>query len=420
MTGTPIDGSTKFFELTRQGNTNAVIRCVALDASQWVISRSQYGWGNWNRVTDDNNSYSLFGGVSIPEGVDLKSETYMATGNYYCGSNTTAQTLVNCPFTHAFVLKVDRATGTGYPRQTFIRFSDSFTVSRVYDTYEESWKDEMKSVNYHYSDNLNNLSDSIFEIIHWDENTLNSPLKEGITTSGEGIVLSKNVSNWVTQVAIPTSNELLNIRKRKTDGSWTSWKIIENTEGTQLANDAVLNDIKTPGKYWCAGGNQITDTPPGVNGRAFGLEVFKVAQTYTCQRLTLAGENWKDIKDVYIREFYATEWTDWVKIGKNPWNLLGIYDLTGDNYKKEIPISSLADEVLLVVGAPNPNDSTQVYGGKTYILPTANCNFNVIFDKSFYNGSGTSVSGAFYSHMNDNVLEVRDNDKYLRCRVYWR
>lgn len=420
MTGTPIDGSTKFLDLTKQGNANAIVRCVVLDTSQWVINRGQYGWGNWIRVNNDTNSYSLTGGINIPEGADLKNDIYKTTGNYYCGSNTTAQTLVNCPFIHAFVLKVDRATGTGYPRQTFIRFSDSFTVSRVYDTYEESWKNEMKSVNYHYSDNLNNLSDSIFEIIHWDENTLNSPLKEGITTSGEGIVFSKNISNWVTQLAIPTSNELLNIRKRKTDGSWTSWKLIENTEGTQLANNTILNDIKTPGKYWCSGNNQITNTPPGVNGRAFGLEIFRVASTYICQRLTLSGETWKDIKDVWIREFHADGWTSWVKIGYNLWNLLGTYDLIGDNNKIELSFDSTCAEILLCVGYPNPGNNFQAFGCKTYILPFQNGNYNIICDKMFYEGSGNPISGNFYAGISSGKLIIEDRDKTLRCNVYWR
>lgn len=82
--------------------------------------------------------YSLKGGKEIPNGADLYSETYKIPGNYYCVSNANAQTLINCPVLHAFVLKVDFSTGTGYPRQTFYTLENSI-VLRTYDLYNQQW-----------------------------------------------------------------------------------------------------------------------------------------------------------------------------------------------------------------------------------------------------------------------------------------
>lgn len=424
MTGTPVDGSTRYCEMTKNDTQNAIVKCMVLNSTLWFVLRDSNGWDDWIHISDSNNSYLLGGGIFIPGESDLKDEKYKRVGNYYCNSNDIAKTLINCPIKEAFIMKVDLAVANNYPRQTFIRFIDGFTISRTYNPYsskDDKWEKEVYTLNYHYLSNLNSgYYDGQFEIFHWDENTLNSPLKEGITTSGEGIVLHKSIQTWVTQVAIPTSDETLCIRKRKSDGTWTSWKRIDNTEGYLLANSEALNNIKTPGRYYAMGGNTISNLPPGISGRGFGLEVFKVANSYICQRFTLSGENWKDIKDVWTRTWYNTDWTGWVKIGYSPWNLLGVYDLTGDNYERDIAIDTSAVEVLLVVGAPNSEDSAQVYGGKTYTLPTTNDNFNVIYDKMFYNGKGSSVAGSFYAHMYNSSLRIRDADKALRCRVYWR
>lgn len=74
----------------------------------------------------------------------MKSEQYTIPGNYYCGSNDTAETLKNCPFHNSFLLKVERALGgnDNYIRQTFIKYDDSQMVSRVYFASSKSWQTE--------------------------------------------------------------------------------------------------------------------------------------------------------------------------------------------------------------------------------------------------------------------------------------
>lgn len=336
MTGTPVDGSTRLCEMTKHDSENAIVTCSVLNSTLWFILRDGNGWDEWIRVSDSNNSYLLAGGIEIPEGSDLKAEKYKKAGNYYCSNNNKAKTLINCPLSEAFVMKVDYATGYAYPRQTFIRFNDGFTTLRMYDPYsskDDKWEKDVYKVNCRYLKNLNQEHyDGQFEIFRYDENTLNSPLKEGITESREGIVFHKSIQNLATQVAIPTSDEILYIRKRKTDGNWTGW----------------------------------------------------------------------------------------IKVGHDPWNFLGVYDLTGNDYER-IAIDPSAIEVLLIVGAPNPSDSTQVFGGKTYTLPMTGNIYNVIADKMFYNGNGSSTAGNFYAHIdNASTLKLKDNDNFLRCRVYWR
>lgn len=76
------------------------------------------------------NTYALKGGTAIPENADLN--TYNTPGNYYCATDSTAQTLSNCPFMHAFTLKVSYGTGTGYPMQTFTEYNTDNIAIRFY------------------------------------------------------------------------------------------------------------------------------------------------------------------------------------------------------------------------------------------------------------------------------------------------
>lgn len=86
------------------------------------------------------------GGTPIPAGADLKSDTYKVPGNYYCDNNNTASTLINCPLSRAFVLKVELGTGTEYPKQTFIRYGSGENVIRTFNNSTNSWMDEYSYV----------------------------------------------------------------------------------------------------------------------------------------------------------------------------------------------------------------------------------------------------------------------------------
>ena len=85
------------------------------------------------------NTYALSGGTKIPEGADMND--YKTPGNYYCGSNAIAQTLINCPFTQAFVLKISYASGITYPLQTFINYINHKQATRVFIPDDLGWRD---------------------------------------------------------------------------------------------------------------------------------------------------------------------------------------------------------------------------------------------------------------------------------------
>lgn len=83
------------------------------------------------------NTYALSGGIEIPEGTDM--DDYKTPGNYYCESNSTAQTLLNCPFNEAFTLKVDYSNGLNYPRQTLRSFTTGTIAIRYFNVDLSNW-----------------------------------------------------------------------------------------------------------------------------------------------------------------------------------------------------------------------------------------------------------------------------------------
>lgn len=78
----------------------------------------------------------LKGGTAISSGADMND--YTTPGNYYCISDSAARTLKNCPFTHAFTLKVEHSRGTSVPCQTFREYHTGITAYRKYES--SSWK----------------------------------------------------------------------------------------------------------------------------------------------------------------------------------------------------------------------------------------------------------------------------------------
>lgn len=80
----------------------------------------------------------LSGGTAIPSDADMND--YTEIGNYYCGGNTTAVSLTNCPFSHAFTLKVMHSTGTNYIAQMFTEYDTGRRAYRILDAYEQEWQ----------------------------------------------------------------------------------------------------------------------------------------------------------------------------------------------------------------------------------------------------------------------------------------
>lgn len=56
---------------------------------------------------------------------------YVTPGNYFCVSNVVAETLSNCPFTHAFNLKVEFSNGAGLPCQIYREYDTGRIAYRV-------------------------------------------------------------------------------------------------------------------------------------------------------------------------------------------------------------------------------------------------------------------------------------------------
>lgn len=65
---------------------------------------------------------------------------YTTPGNYYCDSNAKAQGLSNCPFTHAFIMKVELSNGVTYPSQTFIEYDTGNIARRYYYPANSAWQ----------------------------------------------------------------------------------------------------------------------------------------------------------------------------------------------------------------------------------------------------------------------------------------
>lgn len=78
---------------------------------------------NMETVQTNENTYYTFealtGGDAIVSGDDLNS--YTRIGNYYAKTDAIAESLLNCPTTSAFTLKVIRSTGVGTQRVQILR-----------------------------------------------------------------------------------------------------------------------------------------------------------------------------------------------------------------------------------------------------------------------------------------------------------
>ena len=87
----------------------------------------------------NGKSKILYGGTEIPQNSDMNS--YNKFGNYYCRTNANALTLKNAPFTEAFTMTVEAATGDPekYPSQIYRRLGDGAMAYRYYSNDTSSW-----------------------------------------------------------------------------------------------------------------------------------------------------------------------------------------------------------------------------------------------------------------------------------------
>ena len=87
-----------------------------------------------------NNMWSLSGNQTlIPNNSDM--HTYLTPGNYYCASNTNAETLKNSPLKFAFTMKVYLSVdiGSQYLIQEYTKYDASERILVYYDGNRNIW-----------------------------------------------------------------------------------------------------------------------------------------------------------------------------------------------------------------------------------------------------------------------------------------
>lgn len=88
----------------------------------------------------NSKSYLLQGGTVIYGNSNLNDDKYKVPGNYYCNSTEAAASLQNAPFSVAFTLKVEQATGSSeYPCQTARNYQTGAKAWREYNPYSKMW-----------------------------------------------------------------------------------------------------------------------------------------------------------------------------------------------------------------------------------------------------------------------------------------
>ena len=190
----------------------------------------------------NSKSYSLSGGTVIYSGSDMNADKYKNPGNYYCNNNDVVASLVNSPFTSAFILKVDQATGSEeYPRQTFTRYTDGRIAQRKHDPYNKQWSDFA-----YFSDDAtlfagkainsgDDLNDYITPGIYYSENSaiteslLNMP--EYFTSGFSLDIKSLNSGGSIQTITYTSASNAGSIiyTRRRSGSLWSNWYKFEGT-----------------------------------------------------------------------------------------------------------------------------------------------------------------------------------------------
>ena len=230
-----------------------------------------------------NNTYLLKGGTEIPESADLN--TYTTPGNYYCDASVKAQTLINCPVSHAFTLKVEFGTGSRYPTQ----------VLRNYMTGQLFWR-------------YQNSHDSSMQWSDWKQYAF----VDDITLSRLGVTATVDELNVLHGNPNTVTNNLAALSLAPTQ---------------RIPNGDDLNDYLTPGSYLVrdsVNAAAIVNTPITTSG--YDLHVLQTYglgsdQTYRTQiAVTFAGRIFSRYRG---RDGVFSPWKEW-KLDGTTLNDLGI------------------------------------------------------------------------------------------------
>lgn len=99
------------------------------------------------------------------------------------------------------------------------------------------------------SDDLNVASNSIVQVMKYNMDTLNTPKTDGITVSGDGIVISYANSRYGIQVCAAQAIDTLFVRQ-KVDATWAKWKKLLNSDNVQFYNMSQLQVQKWSDKKY--------------------------------------------------------------------------------------------------------------------------------------------------------------------------
>lgn len=181
-----------------------------------------------------SNYYALQGGIAIPSGANLKSDTYRIPGNYYCPTNDIASTLINSPVKDAFILKVEKATGDSYPKQVFKEYNTGKIVSRVYSSSQGIWFDEISYVTNSDFQNKNFGPITGDEILSYADSVLAKSSIEliyitvqevagliGFSGYCGGFISHRNDTVFIMFLSYSDNSIITNSRSRASD--WKGW-----------------------------------------------------------------------------------------------------------------------------------------------------------------------------------------------------
>lgn len=177
--------------------------------------------------------------LSIPNGADMKSDTYKIPGVYKCSTNDAAKTLLNCPIKNGFTLFVYKSMGEADPyiTQEFRDYSGLAVIKRTLTTYNGVWGEvaEYKDTSFIKFHRFDKQTTPVSDILAYAETILavygfdmtyivvgNLTGVSGFNGYSGGIITHCNDTVMITFFYYNTGLIYTNSRSRASD--WVGWK----------------------------------------------------------------------------------------------------------------------------------------------------------------------------------------------------
>ena len=172
--------------------------------------------------------------------------------------------------------------------------------------------------------------------------------------------------------------------------------ITANPTANQLTNQK-LNDIITPGFYYAAGGNTVTNKPDGVD--PFGMIVMKNAGSYAEQ--VLIDENQK----IYIRMHIGSTWSNWSTL----------YTTLSKPSKADVGLGSVENKSSATIRSELTKANVTTALG--YTPPTSNTTYSTGTSTysgttKLYSGTGSATDGAMTQAATTSALNGKANSSH--------